>query len=381
MRSVEQARRATARARRSGAAWPWRAILALLISVLASGYGRADDRSAGAAGEELSLIPEFSSAAGGPFPFGAQDLSAWRAWVPGIEPVEILRAGGGGKQRALFYDPRSDGPRPLLVVLHSWSEDYLQNIGIPYGVFAQRNGWVLVHPDHRGPYRRPEATASELALKDVLDAVAYARARADVDPSRIYLAGYSGSAMTALVLAAKHPETFAAVVAWAPIYDLVDWYELMRATQPQRHYLRDIAASCGGPPLRGTRAEEECRRRSPSVHLRGAGGRVHVLIAAGIWDHLVPPDHALRAFNDLAAPGDRIGDEDLAEITRTRRVPAHLRRAGGGPLFKQAGAEALLMRTSQRATLVVFQGGHDLLYNAGLAWLAGKRSNPHRDGD
>ena len=360
------------------------ALVALVLALGATSLANREDAAIARAAEpepprqKIELVPEFPRAAGGPFPFGAQDLSVWQAKVPRIEQVEITSAADGNTQRALFHDPGGNGAKPLLVVLHSWSEGYLQNISIPYGVFAERNGWVLVHPDHRGPYRRPEATASTLALQDVLDAVAYAREHADVDPTRIYLAGYSGSAMTSLVLAAKHPELFAAVVAWVPIYDLVDWYEFVRAQEPPMHYAQDIAASCGGPPVPGSRAAEECRRRSPSAYLRGARGRVHVFLGAGIWDQLVPPDHALRAFNDLAAPEDRVGDEDLLQISRTRRIPGHLGgESGSAParLFTQARAEALFARTSERATVVVFQGGHDVIYNAGLAWLADKRRN------
>lgn len=325
------------------------------------------------AGEVVTLIPEFPRATAGPFPFGAQELSVWRARLPRVEPVEITSTADGTKQAALFYDPGREARRPLLVVLHSWSESYLQNIGIPYGIFAERNGWVLIAPDHRGPYHRPEATASELAQQDVLDAIGYAKRRARVDPARIYLVGYSGSAMTSLVIAAKHPEMFGGVVAWVPIHDLVAWYSYLEKHASGSHYARDVAASCGGPPVHGSRAAEECRRRSPSAHLANARGRVNVLLGAGIWDHLVPPDHALRAFNDLAAPADRIGEDDLVRLVRTRRIPAHLAGSSASPLFKQAGVEGLLARTSERATVVLFQGGHDLVYNAGLAWLADKR--------
>ena len=323
--------------------------------------------------DRVTLIPEFRRATGGPYPFGAQELTAWRARVPRTEVVEIPSSADGSAQRALFYDPGRRERRPLLVVLHSWSEGYLQNLGIPYAVFAERNGWVLIHPDHRGPYRRPEATASELAQQDVLDAVDYATRRARVDPERIYLVGYSGSAMTSLVLASKHPDRFAAVVAWVPIYDLVAWYAELQRSAPNRHYARDVAASCGGAPLPGTGAAEECRRRSPRAWLAGARGRVHVFLGAGIWDQLVPPDHALRAFNDLASPSDRIAEGDLARIAHKRSVPPQLAGAEASTAFAEAGAKALLSRTSERATVVVFQGGHDLIYNAGLEWLAGKR--------
>ncbi|WP_170229518.1 alpha/beta hydrolase family protein [Polyangium fumosum] len=323
--------------------------------------------------EPLSLIPEFPRAAGGPFPFGAQDFSVWQARIPRIEEVEINSSLDGSKQRALLYDPGRPEPRPLLVALHSWSENYLQNIGIPYGIFAERNGWVLIHPDHRGPYRSPASTASALAQRDVLDAIDYAKQRARVDPTRIYLVGYSGSAMTSLVLAGRYPEIWAGVVSWVPIYDLVDWYGWLRSNLPERHYAHEVAAACGGAPRPGTAAADECRRRSPRSHLQAARGRVNVYLGVGLWDQLVPPDHALRAFNDLAAPADRVPVEDIGRITKTRSIPETLGAPEARPLYEAAKAKVVFERTSERATVVVFQGGHDVIYNAGLSWLSSQR--------
>ena len=326
--------------------------------------------------ESLSLIPEFPRAAGGPFPFGAQDLSVWRSRVPRIEEVEITSTLDGNRQRALFYDPGQPEPRPLLVALHSWSENYLQNIGIPYGIFAERNGWVMIHPDHRGPYRTPYSTASELALRDVLDAVAYAKRRARVDSTRIYLVGYSGSAMTSLVLAGRNPEIWAGVVSWVPIYDLADWYGWLRSNMPERHYAHEVAAACGGAPRPGTAAAEECRKRSPRSHLKAARGRVNIYLGAGIWDAIVPPDHALRAFNDLAAPEDRVPEDTIGRITKTRSIPEALGAPETRPLYDAAKAKVVFERTSERATVVVFLGGHDVIYNAGLSWLGNQRQTP-----
>jgi len=297
----------------------------------------------------------------------------WKARVPRVEVVSIPSSLDGAEQRALLYDPGRAEPRPLLVVLHSWSENYLQNLGIPYGVFAERNGWALVHPDHRGPYRRPEAACSELSQKDVLDAVEFAKRRVNVDPARIYLVGYSGSAMTSLVLAGRYPERWAGVVAWVPIYDLVDWYAWLKEKAPDKHYLGDVAAACGGPPLAGSKAAEECKQRSPSSWLSGARGKVNVYLGVGIWDPLVPPRHALRAWNDLADPADRVADADIDHFDDKRRVPERLGAPPARPLYEAAKAKALFERTSGRATVVVFQGGHDVIYNAGLAWLTDKR--------
>lgn len=303
-----------------------------------------------------------------------QDIDAWHRRVPATEVVRIRSSADGKMQRAVFYDSGSDRPRPLLVVLHSWSADYEQNLDIPFAEFAIANDWVFVHPDFRGPNQRPEATASDLAVQDVLDAVAYARQRATVDRARVYLAGYSGGAMKALVLAGRHPELWGGVVAWGPIYDIADWYRHDHGDDI--HYRTEIAASCGGVPRPGSAAEAECRARSPLSHLARAAGRVPVLIAHGLRDTTVPPRHALRAYDALAAPADRFTAEQRAIIDGERRIPPELRSSGGtaaDPLFDRVGAPVRLTRQSRAVTLVLFKGGHEVIYNPPLRWLAEQR--------
>src|SRR5688572_481583 len=226
-----------------------------------------------------------------------EQIRAWRRRVPEVAEVKIRSSADGERQRAMWYDSGAKAARPLLVVLHSWSADYKQNLAIPFARFAIENDWVFIHPDFRGPNLRPEATASDLAAQDIIDAVAFARGRAAVDADRVYLIGYSGGAMTALVMAGRRPELWAGVVAWATVYDVADWYHHRHGEDS--HYKRDIAASCGGAPRPNSKAEAECRERSPSAHLERAAGQVPVLIAHGLRDRTVPPSHALRAFDAL----------------------------------------------------------------------------------
>src|SRR5688572_27143461 len=219
-----------------------------------------------------------------------RDLEACRRRVPQTKVVQIPSSIDGNRQRAIFYDSGSPRPRPLLVVLHSWSANYQQNLDIPFAEFAIANDWVFLHPNFRGPNARPQATASDLAVQDVVDAVEFARKRAAVDPARVYLAGYSGGAMKALVLAGRRPELWAGVAAWGAIYDIPDWFRHNRGINPR--YRREIAASCGGAPRPGSAAEAECRERSPMTYLERAAGRVPVLIAHGVKDETVPIRHA-----------------------------------------------------------------------------------------
>jgi len=345
-------------------------ILALAALVALFSFVEGEDAFA----EGLKRVePAFTLASRFPGGEGASGLGAWKQRVPGVEAITLKSSADGAEQRAMFYDSGAPAKRPLLVVLHSWSTDWRQNIGIPYAMFAAQNDWIFVHPDFRGPYLRPEAAASDLAVQDILDAITYAKQRGHVDESRIYLAGFSGGGMTSLAMASRHPDIWAGVVAWAPVYDIPDWYVYNRKHAPKRHYARFIEGVCGGAPRPGTRAFQACERRSPSALItRAKQAGVPIYVATGIRDDIVPPQHSIRAFNDLADPADRVGDDVLAKLlapTATRRVSV----TSNDDFYTRAGAPAYLTRTSGSATLVLFEGGHDVVFDAGLAWLRDKR--------
>ncbi len=340
----------------------------VLLAVCASAAG---DRMARAR-DEIKLVPH-TSASRYERKYENRDLKAWRARVPQIKVVDIASSVDGKEQRTIWYDSGSKAPKPLLVALHSWSADYEQNLNIPFAEFAIENDWAFLHPDFRGPNLRPEATASDLAVSDVIDAVSYARKRAEIDPSRIYLVGYSGGAMKALVLAGRFPELWAGVAAFGSIYDIADWYRYNRGKNVR--YRKEIAASCGGAPRPGSAAETDCRERSPQAVLSEASGKLPVLIAHGISDETVPPGHALRAYNELAARDDRFSESEQTLIESRGVIPAELRSKGGsdiGPLFAQAGLPVRLERHSRKVTLVLYGGGHDMVYNVALRWLGDK---------
>ena len=143
------------------------------------------------------------------------------------QTVTIPSSKDGTPQKALWFVPPGAGPDqsgepvPLLVTLHTWSNGYDQCKG--YLAHARERQWVMVAPDFRGPNSRPEACASELAVQDVLDAVAYAQQHSRVDRARIYVVGGSGGGHMALMMAARAPRVWAAVSAWVPISDLGAW--------------------------------------------------------------------------------------------------------------------------------------------------------------
>jgi len=274
------------------------------------------------------------------------------------------------QQLALFYAPKKNGKAlPLLVGLHSWSSDYRQTMSVPYAKWCIDKKWIFMHPNFRGPNRRPETTGSELVVKDILSAVAYAKKNALVDENRIYLIGASGGGYASLLMAGRAPKIWAGVSAWVPISDLTKWHAETSARKMK--YARDIELSIGGKPVTGSKALTEARKRSASTYLSRAKG-VNLDINAGITDGhngSVPISHSLEAFNILSAKKDRISTELISEFTRTAKVP----KALYGQAVNDAiyGAKKVLFRRqSGPVRVTIFQGGHEIIPEAGLQWLA-----------
>jgi len=273
----------------------------------------------------------------------------------------------GTEQPALFYAPETKEPVPLLVGLHTWSVSYTDPANEPYAQWCIEHGWGVILPDFRGPNNRPEATGSELVVEDILSAVEYAKGRARVDARRVYLVGASGGGYTAFLMAGRAPDVWAGVSAWVPIADLRAWHE--ECTKAGRVYAQMIEASCGGPPGTDPPTDLQYAKRSPATYLRNARG-VPLDINAGILDgHTgsVPISHSLVAFNLVAEEADRISPEDIRHFVEKAETPPHLRATFSDPDY---GRAILFRRSSGNARITIFDGGHEILYNAALGWLA-----------
>ena len=293
--------------------------------------------------------------------------------------VEVRSSKDGSPQRVIWWRPETaargsaDAPVPLLVFLHSWSGGFEQ--GPPWIAQAKKMGWALAAPDFRGPNRRPEACASDLAVQDVLDAVEYARREARIDDSRIYLVGGSGGGHMALMMAARAPRVWAGVSSWCPITDLAAWHA--ESSARKNNYARMLEQSCGGPP--GPSTEAEYRRRSPLFQLAAARG-VPVDISTGIHDgHTgsVPVSHTLRAFNALASDDARIEDGLIVRMVADRAVPAAL--AAERQDDPERTKALLFRRVSGNARVTIFEGGHESEPSAAILWLARQRKGVPAD--
>jgi dipeptidyl aminopeptidase/acylaminoacyl peptidase len=291
-------------------------------------------------------------------------------WPAEVRVIQYRSSADGAQQPALWYQPARDEPVPLLVALHTWSGNYLQ-AQPGYAMWCIKKGWAMVHPDFRGPNSRPEACGSELVVQDILSAVAEAQRRTRVDAKRIYLMGGSGGGYASLLMAGRSPDIWAGVSAWCGIYDLSAWHA--EAKQRGLRYAQMVEKCCGGAPGDGAAVDEQYRVRSAS-NTMAAAKNVPLDINHGIADGhrgSVPVSHSLRAFNALAAPGDRIPESDIAALLEKPEVPARLLQTIDDPLYQRG--KVVYRRVSGNTRVTLFQGGHEILYAVGLNWLEQQR--------
>ncbi len=294
--------------------------------------------------------------------------SPWNQ-TDGVQVVGISSSVDTIRQKAIWRAEESNKPRPLLVALHSWSGGFEQEAGYAYLTEAVTRQWHFIHPDFRGMNQTPEATCSDLVIRDILDAVDWCQDHAQVDANRIYLVGASGGGMAALMMAGRAPEIWAGVSSWVPITDLCLWHA--ETKERGLRYTRMIEASCGGTPYSKTETYQQYRTRSPIHHLHQAKS-VAVDINAGILDgHTgsVPIGHAIRAYNVLAKPEDQLSEGIIRHLEAVPQIPESMKKPlENDPLYGEKSP--LWRQQSGQVRLTLFDGGHEIIVAAAMDWLS-----------
>ena len=289
----------------------------------------------------------------------SNEASSEKANASKAKEIRYKSSADQSEQPAMFYDPSSKIPVPLVVALHTWSGDYKQKYHKAIEEWCIKHGWAYIHPDFRGPNNRPEATGSKLVVADIVSAVDYAKKTTQIDSSAIYLVGTSGGGYTALVMAGHHPEIWAGVSAWVPISDLAAWHA-------QGKHVEALEKSCGGAPGDNPTVDAEYAKRSPLTYLRNAKGTT-LHLHAGIKEKIVPINHSLLAFNEVAAAKDQLSEEDIRFFVEKKKVPPNLQAKLSDPSYGKK--RPLFRRESGNATVTIFDGGHELVATAAIAWI------------
>ena len=306
----------------------------------------------------------------------AQDAPPVPGYPPAIREVRYP-CPDGSDQPALFWAP-TEGPvaaakSPLLVALHTWSGDYRQAGGeVKYAEWCLQNDWVFIHPDFRGPNRTPEALGSDLVVADIRAAVEWAKTQTAIDETRIYAIGVSGGGHITQLLAGRTPEIWAGISSWCGIADIAAWHGETSATG-RLNYAAHIEGALGGRPDASPDHDSDARHRSPLAWLKNAGP-VPLDLNHGIDDGRsgsVPFTHSLHAWNAVVPGSDRIDPAMISHFYETQIPPAGGDRELADPLYGLL--PPAYRKTSGNTRVTIFQGGHEIIHEAALNWLAAQR--------
>jgi hypothetical protein len=94
-------------------------------------------------------------------------------------------------------------------------------------------------------------------------------------------------------------------------------------------------------------------------------------IAAGVLDGRsgsVPFTHSLLAFNAVVDKAERLPEDLIAEYYKTQKLPTGWSTAEPDASFGEW--TPLFRKTSGNTRITIFQGGHEIVHQAALNWLA-----------
>ncbi|HAV30514.1 MAG TPA: prolyl oligopeptidase [Planctomycetaceae bacterium] len=303
----------------------------------------------------------------------ADDAAESEASLPATLQYDIPSSLDGKSQPILAWAPDTAKVQktPLFVFLHSWSSDYTQDNSKWLKACAER-GWIWLHPNFRGINQSPQACGSRLARQDILDAIEHACELWQVDRERIYLAGVSGGGHMSLLMAGHHPERFSAISAWVGPTDLAQWHRFHTQDGKPGKYAKMIEKSLLGAPGTSPEIDAEYRDRSPVYHLHQAT-TLPVSIWAGVEDgHTgsVPVSHSLWAFNAVCRGLQRpeISDLEIQQLVRDRQLQQPT--ADDMAEDVELGRKIFLRRRAGPSVVTIFDGGHESLPPAAMAWLS-----------
>ena len=299
-------------------------------------------------------------------------LNAQVPLEPGRHLIEVVSSMDGSPQPSYLILPSefggNDDEMPVVVSLHSWSFGLEQRREDLEVAVAER-GWIYLFPNFRGRNDHVEACGSEVAKRDVIDALDWVIEHYPVDESRIYLTGISGGGFMTLAMVASYPERWTAASAWVPLSDLRAWYDF----HARDNYGEMTRQCAGGDPARDPAVGQELERRSPVHELSRARG-VALDIAAGRFDGHdgapIPVWHSLMAFNVIAQAvgAPRVSEAEIAQLTRHEPRLDNPKRSDEVADLA-FGREIFLRRRAGRARVTIFDGAHEGLASAAIAWF------------
>ena len=304
---------------------------------------------------QFDILPNFLSEEG-----PNVEINEAPKWSDEFKIIKIKSPIDSAIQQAYFYKTKSTTPQPLVVSLHTWSNDYTQYDSI--NEFSLEKDYNYIHPNFRGVNNTKDACCSELVISDIDASIDFAIENANVDTTRIYVIGMSGGGYATLGMFMKSKHRIKKFSSWVPLVDLVQWYEETKILKLK--YSEEILACTQSKD--GLLNEEIARQKSPIFW----GTPIKKLnystleISTGIYDGMIgngviPITHSINFYNKL------LSDLSVTDSTKYVSDREKLRllefRKPLSDYGKISGREVMLVKETNNIKLTLFEGGHEIL--------------------
>jgi lysophospholipase L1-like esterase len=288
-----------------------------------------------------------------------------KVWPPNFEKVLIKSNFDNTLQPSIVYKSTSKVQQPLIVSLHTWGGDYLQQDSLCYQV--ENKNWNYIHPNFRGANNQPQAMGSEAVVQDIDDAVDFAVKNMNVDPNEVHIIGVSGGGYAAMLcyMQLKYPaKSFS---SWAGISDLKAWYE--ESTGRRQRYAADI--------LKSTSSEKnklnikEAIKRSP-LYMNVPVNRGKLYLYEGIHDGYqgsVPITQTLNMYNRIVQKlypdhsGSLVKESEMLDMVVKRCLP------GIETQMILGNRKVHYFKDNKDVSLCIFEGNHEMLLSVALSLI------------
>ncbi len=305
--------------------------------------------------DKFNLIPNSSDQ-----PVKVEETGEKLEWGDEFSVIDIKSPIDGHSQKAYFFKTTSSEPQPLIVSLHTWSNDYTQYDSI--NVLSVDRGFNYIHPNFRGANNHKDACCSDLVIADIDASIDYALNHANVDTSRIFVIGVSGGGYATLAMFMKSRHRIKKFSSWVPLVDLIKWYEESKIRKLK--YSEDILActeSAGGMLNRKLALEKSpIYWETPLEKLRHS----RLEIYAGVYDGMmgngsIPITHSINFYNKLLKD---LKEKDSSKyVSNTEKLALLEHRKPLSDYGSIAGRAVILVKESNNIRLTLFEGGHEIL--------------------
>lgn len=203
------------------------------------------------------------------------------------------------------------------------------------------------------------ACCSELALTDIDDAITYAIRNSNVDTTKIYVIGGSGGGYATLSTFMKSKHNIKKFSAWAPISDLIAWYnESKIRNNKYAENILDCTDSENGLNIKNAKQKSPIYWNTPIEKLENS----KLTIYAGIYDGIqgsVPITHSINFYNKLLT---EMSVSDTLKYVSTSEILKLLeKREPLGEFGNISDREIYLKEEFGNLSLIIFKGNHEIL--------------------